>query len=133
MVFNGSLDELSDANIVELEQLATAALVARLSGLVSADDIDAQVMYDFLLRNEPAIRIVFTFAEGVSLDQGTIDDHFFHLYIYYLAGSIRVAKVRSDHQKQQGIAPRSRFTAVSPLHFPQQTLPASRPRLPTGP
>ena len=76
MVFNGSYDELSEEGVLELEQLAAAALVTRLGQLVSADDVEAEVVYNFLIRNEPAILIVFTFAEGVSLDQGAIDGPF---------------------------------------------------------
>ena len=76
MVFSGSYDELSEEGILELEQLAAAALVTRLGHLVSADDVEAKAVYNFLIRNEPAILIVLTFAEGVSLDQGAIDGPF---------------------------------------------------------
>lgn len=53
---------------IALGQGASRVLIDRLGGNITIEDFDISVRYDFAVRQEPSILVVFSFREGVVLD-----------------------------------------------------------------
>ena len=55
VVFNGSINDLTGAESEGLREAAAAALAERYGPAVSVYDLEVSLMYNFLIRMEPAI------------------------------------------------------------------------------